>query len=180
MKWEGDIADQLRGPFETVQLSSLDAPVGTPAGRSVATRAPFFDQTAWATYPFVMFHETDALPPPVSRVTRGGLAPWQLRRAKEMMVGQARPGLTLAAIALACGLSESHFSREFKQSTGQTPHRWAIEQRVAMAKDMLADTFLPLNKIAAACGFVDESHLSRWFKRLTGTSPGSWKRERAA
>jgi AraC family transcriptional regulator len=178
MKWEREIADQLCGPFETVQINSLDAPAGALTGRGVETRAPFFDLTTWATYAYVMFHEAGA--PPSPRLARGGLAPWQLRRAKEMMVAPVRPGLTLATIALACELSESHFSREFKQSTGQTPHRWALQQRVAMAKEMLADTFLPLNKIASACGFVDESHLSRWFKRLTGSSPGSWKRERAA
>jgi len=87
--------------------------------------------------------------------------------------------VTLTALGKACGLSPSHFAREFKQSTGLPPHRWALKNKILQAQEMLLHTSLTLPAIAFACGFVDQSHLGRWFKRLTGISPKAWRRMRA-
>ena len=46
--------------------------------------------------------------------TRGSLAPWQERRAKEMLLASMNGGIGLEDLARACGLSRSHFARAFK------------------------------------------------------------------
>jgi AraC-like DNA-binding protein len=106
----------------------------------------------------------------------GGLAAWQERRAKEMLLAHVDGQIGLEALAAECRLSRSHFARAFKVSTGLSPHRWLRNQRVAHAKTLLLETDLPLEQIAQACGFADSSHLTRVFARATSLPPGAWRR----
>jgi AraC family transcriptional regulator len=117
-------------------------------------------------------------PPMTSPPLRGGLAPWQERRAKELMSTQLGREISLAFVAGECKLSVSHFARSFKQCTGKPPHRWLLENRVEKAKELLIDAELPLAEIALECGFSDQSHFTRVFSRTVGTSPGTWQRLR--
>ncbi|CAN5561527.1 AraC family transcriptional regulator [soil metagenome] len=105
-----------------------------------------------------------------------GLAAWQERRAKAFLMEHLAGDVSLADVARECNLSRSHFSRAFKQSTGQTPHAWLVGQRVDAAKRLLRAHALPIAEIAAACGFSDQSHLTRVFSARTGTSPARWQR----
>ena len=118
-------------------------------------------------------HNVVSLPPHASR---GGLAPWQLRRAKEMLVSRLDEPISLAELARACKLSPGHFARAFRQMTGQPPHRWLIEQRIEKAKQLLVDSTLSLAQIAQTCGFADQSHFTRVFAQLVQSSPGQWRR----
>jgi AraC family transcriptional regulator len=113
-----------------------------------------------------------------STPVRGGLAPWQERRAKELMSTDLGREISLAFVARECKLSVSHFARSFKQCTGKPPHRWLLENRVEKAKELMLDAQLPLAEIALECGFSDQSHFTRVFSRTVGTSPGSWQRLR--
>ena len=109
-------------------------------------------------------------------VTRGGLAPWQLHRATEIMGSSLEEGVPTADLARACNLSPGHFARAFRQTTGQPPHRWLMERRIEKAKQLLTDTTLSLVEIATACGFADQSHFTRMFSRTAHASPGAWRR----
>jgi AraC family transcriptional regulator len=113
---------------------------------------------------------------PVSRPVRGGLAPWQERRAKEILRANLEGGVLLKEVARECGLSEGHFSRAFRRTLGVTPHKWLIEQRIAQSKEKLRDGGLSLSAVAAECGFSDQSHLTRIFRQAVGVSPGAWRR----
>ena len=110
------------------------------------------------------------------RPSQGGLAPWQERRAKDLMRDDIDGGLTLSRLAGECGLSVSHFARAFRQSTGTSPHRWLLGLRLEKAKAMLLESSLPLTEVALACGFASQSHLTRVFARRVGASPGTWRR----
>lgn len=108
---------------------------------------------------------------------RGGLAPWQVRCATELMIDRLGEDTSLAEPASACGLSTSYFARAFRESLGTPPHRWLLLQRVLRAKLLLRDAQRPLTDIAAACGFADQSHFTRVFTRIAGASPGAWRRQ---
>jgi AraC family transcriptional regulator len=112
----------------------------------------------------------------VSRPIKGGLAPWQESRSKEMIAGDLTGATPLRAIAEACGLSTSHFSRAFRKSTGLAPHAWLVQNRVESAKAMLQKSDASLFTIARACGFADQSHFARVFKCRVGLSPGAWRK----
>jgi AraC-like DNA-binding protein len=107
---------------------------------------------------------------------RGMLASWQLRRASEMMMARIGGDIALSDVAAGCGLSLSYFTRAFKQSTGDPPHRWLLRQRVERAKELLRDPRMTLAEVAVACGFADQSHFTRVFNTLAGASPGVWRR----
>jgi AraC family transcriptional regulator len=112
---------------------------------------------------------------PVSRIASGRLAPWQERRAKEIISANL-DGVPLADVARECRLSTSHFQRAFRRTVGMAPHKWLLSRRIELAKEKLRDDRLPLSDVALECGFGDQSHLTRVFTRLVGTSPGAWRR----
>ena len=113
---------------------------------------------------------------PVLRSVRGGLALWQLRRAKELLSANLDGASTLEEIAQECRLSVSHFSRGFRQTVGVAPHKWLQSFRIDSAKNLLRKQEKTLSDVALACGFADQSHFTRVFTRMTGISPGAWRR----
>lgn len=111
--------------------------------------------------------------PPV----RGGLSPFQERRVKDMMLADLKAEPSLTELAGSCGLSNRHFIRAFKVSSGEPPHRWLLQQKIKRASDLLAHSDITLSEIAVICGFADQSHFTRMFKRATGSSPALWRRQ---
>jgi AraC family transcriptional regulator len=114
--------------------------------------------------------------PTKPRLAKGGLAPWQERRSKQMLAANLAGDVPLAEMAAACGLSVSHFSRAFRKSTGLPPHTWLLQARVEHAMTLLRQRDKSLSEIALACGFVDQSHFTRVFVQRVGLTPGSWRR----
>jgi AraC family transcriptional regulator len=107
----------------------------------------------------------------------GGLARWQKQRAMELLRENLDGNVRLSDLAKECGLSVSHFGRSFKAAFGVSSHQWLIHQRINRAKDLLAQTKLPLSDVAAQAGFGDQPAFTRTFHRVVGTSPGNWRRE---
>lgn len=111
---------------------------------------------------------------------RGGLAPWQLRRAKEFLVSNITGDVSLDDVAAQCDLSAGYFARAFRTTTGQTAHKWLTGRRISLAKHQLERTDAPLADIARDCGFADQSHFTRTFSKAVGYAPGAWRRARRA
>ena len=112
----------------------------------------------------------------LGRQARGGLAPWQERRAKEILSANLEGNLRLQSIAQEVGLSASHLSRAFRKSTGIAPHQWLLQRRVEAAKALLKDRRLSLSEVALSVGFADQSHFTRVFSGIVGVTPGLWRR----
>jgi AraC-like DNA-binding protein len=108
-----------------------------------------------------------------------GLAPWQLRRVIERLESSLPDRVELADLAALAGLSQSHFSRAFKISTGMAPYRWQLDARIRLAQAMLIKPRVSLADVAEATGFADEVHFGRTFRKLTGATPAAWRRSRA-
>lgn len=115
------------------------------------------------------------LPSP-SRTASGGLAPWQLRRVKDLMAAHLADDVSLSDLAKECALSPGYFARAFRSSLGLPPHQWLLERRIELSKRLLLGSAQSLSDIAEACGFADQSHLTKVFSRQMGTTPGAWKR----
>lgn len=107
---------------------------------------------------------------------RGGLAPRQERRAKEVLIAHLDGDVTIERLARECGLSRSHFARAFRETTGQPPHRWLLARRIERAEQLLSNPERSLAEIASLCGFADQSHFTRAFRDARGISPGAWRR----
>ena len=83
--------------------------------------------------------------------------------------------LKLAELAHVAGMSNFHFAREFKRTTGTTPHQYLIKVRVERAKALLANNELPLTEVSLSSGFSHQSHFTRLFRKVTGTTPHSYR-----
>lgn len=117
---------------------------------------------------------------PPNSMNRGGLAPWQRRRALELLSERLAEGVRLDTLSEACSLSSSAFLRAFRKTMGLAPHQWLLERRVERARDLIREGDLPLSEIALSTGFSDQSHLTRAFSRRMGVSPGAWRRTQAS
>ncbi|TCL62714.1 AraC family transcriptional regulator [Rhizobium sp. BK251] len=111
------------------------------------------------------------------RPTKGGLAPWQERRIKELLLTSLHGDIGLDLLSKETGLSRAHLARSFKASTGKSPMMWLLQQRLCMARNMLVNSNLTLSQIAHDCGFTDHSHFSRVFSKHFHASPGKWRRK---
>ena len=108
--------------------------------------------------------------------SNGGLAPWQKRRASELLHENMHGRIRLSDIARECGLSVSHFARSFKTSFGTSAHRWLIQHRIDHGKLLMSQTAMSLIDIAIQSGFNDQAAFTRTFHQLVGVSPGRWRR----
>ena len=106
---------------------------------------------------------------------RGGLAPRQLKRVVDYIEHHMDQALTLSDLARQVDLSDFHFARMFKQSTGQAPHRYVMRRRLAIARNLLVSSSLNVTEIALHCGFSSASHFSNRFRVEYGLSPSAFK-----
>ena len=149
-----------------------------PALRSYTpSRQPFVDYVLMSLGSHLVhsYSGTGNLPAAPSR----GLAPWQERRAKELMRARLKEGVPLTELAKACRLSASAFARAFKQSTGVTPYQWFLSRRIELSMELMTDHERALAEIALLAGFADQSHFTRVFTEKIGVSPGQWRSGRA-
>ena len=85
--------------------------------------------------------------------------------------------LTLAGLARIAHLSPAHFSTTFRRATGLSPFQYLRRYRLQRAKELLAESNLPVAQVASAVGLPDAAYFSRVFRRAEGLSP---RRYRAA
>jgi AraC-like DNA-binding protein len=162
-----------RGTFDPI-VWHLGEALAPALERPEEVSAMYAHQLLLATHTYFATAFGGMRAPPSSG--RGTLAPWQLRRAIEIMSDDPGKDMSLADPARACGLSVSYFTRAFSRSTGMPPHRWLLHHRVLRAKTMLRETSSSLADIAYALGFCDQSHFTRVFTGIVGASPGVWRK----
>jgi AraC-like DNA-binding protein len=114
--------------------------------------------------------------PKLPEMIRGGLAPWQKRKAAEFLSDNLANNVRLRQVAKECELSVSHFARSFKGTFGVSAYRWLIQKRLSHAQHLLLKTRIPLIDIALQSGFPDQASFTRVFKRNLGVTPGFWRK----
>jgi AraC family transcriptional regulator len=112
--------------------------------------------------------------PPVWPVT-SGLTPVMLRRTIAYIHAHLEDELALAVLAAVVQMSPNHFARRFKQATGQTPHHYVLECRIARAKQLLAETALPLSAIGFQVGWTDQSYFTALFRKHVAMTPKAYR-----
>lgn len=85
-----------------------------------------------------------------------------------------------AQLAQRLGVSERHLRRLFQQAFGVAPSHYLRTQRLLMAKTLLTDTQLPVNKIAIYAGFGSTTQFYQHFKTHYQLTPNEWRRNSPA
>lgn len=119
---------------------------------------------------------TDSGLAPNAAHTRGGLAPWQLRRLEAYVHEHLADELSLQGLAEVVGISARHLSRVVKQEKGVSVHRWVADLRLAEAQRLLAETNQPLQEIAHRAAFKSAAAFSAAFRSACGLSPSEYRR----
>ena len=87
-------------------------------------------------------------------------------------------GIKLEDLASYIGITQFHFSRLFKQSTGMSPHQYVMQQRIERAKQLLKKADISIADIAFNCGFSSQSHLGKYFRPFTGMTPRKYRQDK--
>lgn len=97
-------------------------------------------------------------------------------RIKSFVERNATRKFTLQEAAGSAGLGISRASQLFKETFGQSIMDYAVEVRLAMAKDQIAYDNTSLEEVAYACGFATYAYFSRAFRARFGVTPSEFKR----
>lgn len=100
----------------------------------------------------------------------------QMKVAQTLMLENLSRKITVREVAKRCGISPSHFMRAFRDTCGTTPYQWVLQQRIKLAKQLLATSYLTLPEIALECGFAHREPFTKAFARITGCGPSRWRR----
>ena len=111
----------------------------------------------------------------VQEQLNGGLSGYKLRRVKEFINENLEEDLPLAALAEVADLSQFHFARAFRRTTGLTPQQYLMQQRIERAKELLAKDDLPIVEISLRTGFKNQSHFTTLFRKYTKLTPKLWR-----
>lgn len=80
-------------------------------------------------------------------------------------------------VAKACGISQVHFRRLFRQATGFPFRQFCLKARMDAAALLLRKKSLPLKEVAERCGVPDIYYFTRLFRSHHGAPPGTYARE---
>jgi AraC-like DNA-binding protein len=89
--------------------------------------------------------------------------------------------LDIEALANSVHLSRAHFIRSFRETFGETPHRYLQRRRIERAMTLLRETDRPVTEVCLDVGFISLGTFSRTFTEIMGVSPRAYReREQAA
>lgn len=83
----------------------------------------------------------------------------------------------LADLARKASMSVRTLQRQFHDTVGLSPQQWILTERIAVAKDLLEDSEIPLNAVAERAGFASPESFRRHFRRSAGTSPAAYRKQ---
>lgn len=82
------------------------------------------------------------------------------------------------ALAAQVNMAYSSMRHRFRQATGTSLHDYIIQLRMHRARELLAETDLPIKTISSRLGYRDVYYFSRQFATETGVPPARYRRSR--
>jgi AraC family transcriptional regulator len=108
-------------------------------------------------------------------VAKGGLPPRLRQRVEDYVDANLSSQIYISDLADLAALSEFHFARMFKISTGEAPYSYVQCRRIERAKLLLAERHMPMAELALECGFASQSHFSACFRKHVGLTPRQYR-----
>jgi transcriptional regulator GlxA family with amidase domain len=112
--------------------------------------------------------------PIVSKNASGGVSEKIWNSARWLEMNGERP-IKIDEAAKVVAMSSRNFLRRFKMEMGMTPSDYLLFVRLDMCCRLLAESDLPVDKVARRCGIGSGGRLSKLFRRYLGTSPTEYR-----
>jgi AraC family transcriptional regulator len=104
------------------------------------------------------------------------LTPRQIRDTYDRIDAWLDRAIMIADLATPLEISEGHFFRAFRGSTGVTPLQAISMRRMDKAARLLRETDLGVTEIAARCGVESPSYFAKLFRACKGQPPSHWRK----
>jgi transcriptional regulator GlxA family with amidase domain len=102
----------------------------------------------------------------------------RLLRARDAMDRSYAEALDVPALARIADTSEAHFSRTFRSTFGETPHRYLQRRRVERAMYLLSRTDRDVTEVCFDVGFASLGTFSRTFTEIVGEPPSEYRKRK--
>lgn len=99
----------------------------------------------------------------------------RMLRARDAMDREYARPLDIPSLARLTHVSTAHFSRQFRATFGETPHRYLQRRRVERAMELLRESELSVTEVCLEVGFVSLGTFSRTFSEIVGESPSRYR-----
>jgi transcriptional regulator GlxA family with amidase domain len=146
-------------PAIEVALDTVRRDLGADAAHVVAT------QLSWTSLPKPVSIALDSHEP-IRRKIRDS-AQWIARNCDKR--------ISITTAAQHAGMSERSYLRHFRAEMGIKPSEHLRRTRVELASSLLAQSDLPVDKIARRCGLTSGECLSRLFRQVVHLSPTEYR-----
>ena len=184
MGWIGVSGKEVELMIETLHLPT--APLSRMAESQIEVIRQLFLDTLYEEHPgndlpyfmFSRFFSVLALSG-ISYMPEHSIATSYTHSAVNFINTHYMEEITVADIAKAAHISESHLRALYLQEIGISPRTAIMQKRIAVAKALLKQNKASIATIAEACGYVDQSAFAKRFKQETGLSPKEWRKRYA-
>ncbi len=85
--------------------------------------------------------------------------------------------IRIEQLASAVCLAPNYFISLFSETFGCAPMAYVIEQRIAVARELLYAESRSIEEIAGELGYSNPFYFSRQFRKVTGMSPSEYRRQ---
>lgn len=103
----------------------------------------------------------------------------RIEEAAELAAGNVTT-VSQDRLAEQANMSRSYFSQCFKDIMGVPFSEFMRDRRMALARELLITTVLPVYAVAQSVGFQDEKYFSRLFRQREGVLPSQFREESRA
>lgn len=97
-------------------------------------------------------------------------------QTREWVLRHLGDQLSIEGLAAHARVSSRTFSRRFRDETGYAPMQWIMRARLDRARELLEETDLGVDAIAAEVGLGTATNLRRYFRRVLATTPTDYRR----
>ena len=102
-----------------------------------------------------------------------------VKEALILIKQQFKNGMGLKGLAQRLEISKPTLQRHFLAALGRGPGEEIHRTQMELVRRLLADSRMPMTRIAAEAGFSSPQRFSEWFRRQAGTTPTHYRQRHA-